>query len=224
MSALPWPPPGARPIVRPPPSRFSFLPRRLFVYGVVLFVAGWAGILFQRGFLRQLIVGAPLFEELAKLGPALVVVGILRLRPVALRLPFAWASGAAFGLVEHALTYAEEPPLFLGLRVAFHLATCGLSMAAFTLLEAFADARVRWGATIPSSLLHAANNFGALLFAILGEAIPTDLAATAWALMMTVSALAITAILLLERSRALVFARALVSRFFPALVWEPPGP
>src|SRR5581483_8383747 len=155
------------------PSRFSLLPSRLVLYGGLLFLMGWAGILFQRGVLRQLIVGAPLFEELAKLGPALVVVGLLRLRPIALRLPFAWASCAAFGFLEHALTYAEEPPLYLGLRVAFHLATCGLSMTAFTLLESFADARVRWGATLPSSLVHAANNFGALLFAILDGAVAT---------------------------------------------------
>jgi len=67
--------------------------QRPLVFASLLFLLGWIGIFAQRGFLRQLVVGAPVFEEFAKLGLALAVVTLLRVRPVWLRLPFGWASG-----------------------------------------------------------------------------------------------------------------------------------
>lgn len=136
-------------------------------FGFILFAVGWTGILLQLGFLRQLVVGAPVFEEFAKLGPALVIVALLGAQRQWARLPWAWLSGASFGVFEHYSTYPDEPlPILVG-RVAFHAGATGLSMALFTVIERLPDVRGRWIATMPATVLHWVNNFGALVFAFL---------------------------------------------------------
>ncbi|GEM_PF-5376140 len=231
---LPWPPPGARPAPRQA-TFFERAPANPLAFGAVLFLVGWAGILFQHGVLRQLVVGAPLFEEMAKLGLALALVALLGIRATWLRMPFAWASGAAFGVLEHFLTYADEPALFWELRVAFHLATAGLSMAVYGILEPLPDARVRWATTLLSSAIHAANNLGALFFLILGGYVDTDPAATAFSALVTAAALGLTLVVLAARERARARALLMLRRVFgpiseaprapsPAPPLDPPGP
>jgi hypothetical protein len=226
---LAWPPPGTPPPFAPPPARaptfFERLPGRRVAFGAVLFLFGWLGILFQRDVLRQLVVGAPLFEEMAKFGLALVFVGFLRVGPTGLRMPFAWASGAGFGVLEHFLTYADEPTLFWGLRVAFHAATAGLSMAIFGLLEPLADVRVRWATTLTSSAFHAANNLGALVLEILSLAVDTSVVAVGFSSLVTLAVVALTVRILLSRDEAQAFAVRLLRRMFTTLSVEPaPSP
>lgn len=159
----------------PPPAEASFVVRAASdarFFGGALFVLGWIGILFQRSFLRQLVVGAPVFEEFAKFGLALLVVSLLGLRSAYARVPFGWASGAAFGVMEHFLSYVEESTGDIILRVVFHGAACGLSMAAFSVLEALPDVRGRWASTLTSTVLHWANNFGVTLGAIAAAFFP----------------------------------------------------
>src|SRR5438067_1120983 len=151
---------------RRPPAETPIIVRaaeRPIALGGMLFLLGWLGILAQRSALRQIVVGAPVFEEMAKFGLALAVVGLLGARHVVARLPFAWLSGLGFGVLEHFLSYGQEAWYELGVRAAFHAGSCGLSMAVYAILEGATDVRARWGATIPSSLLHWANNFAALV-------------------------------------------------------------
>ncbi|MEA3200901.1 MAG: hypothetical protein QOE90_2329 [Thermoplasmata archaeon] len=229
------PPPAPAPYVRaPPPPRgptfFERVPARTVGFGALLFALGWLGILFQRGVLRQLVIGAPIFEELAKLGPVLVLVGLLRIRPAWARLPFGWASGAAFGVLEHFLTYSDEPALFMALRIAFHAGTCGLSVVTFTLLEPFPDARVRWASTIVSSILHAANNVGALALTIVEIVANVGAVETGYSVLVTLCALALTFAVVSAPRRAEERARRLLARLFPTLAVsarpeaDPPGP
>ena len=228
-ATLPWPPPQSQAFVpertfyagteRPPrePSFFERVPARVVPFGALLFFLGWLGILFQRGLLRQLVVGAPIFEELAKLGLALVVVGALAIRAMPLRVPFGWASGAGCGVLEHFLTSGDEEPLYFALRVAFHAATAGLSIAVFTLVEPMPDPRVRWASTLASSALHAANNLGALVLALLSLVIDTSLAASVYSLMITSAALALTLLALGDAERARAFTRRQMGRIFSTL-------
>lgn len=162
------------PTKRPPEER-SFAEigaRHTLRFGALLLGLGWLGILIQRGLLRQLVVGAPVFEEFAKFGLALVAVSLLRVRPVWARVPFGWASGAAFGVFEHFVSYADEDLATFVLRVLFHGGSCGLAITLFTMLEPGPDVRLRWASTLPSSLFHWAFNFGStamgLVLAIAG--------------------------------------------------------
>jgi hypothetical protein len=115
----------------------------------------------QASLLTQLVLGAPVFEEFIKFGLALLAVGWLpRLRGpaalpvVAVRMAAAWACGAGFGWLEHALSYSGEGESLLLVRMLFHGGAAGLSMACFTVLETLSDVRSRWFATVPSSFFH----------------------------------------------------------------------
>jgi hypothetical protein len=216
---LPWPPPQLAPSSPAPPSAsfFARVSAKPIAFGPLLFAIGWIGILFQRGFLHQLIVGAPIFEELAKLGLALFVVAILHARGIALRLPFGWASGALFGVFEHVTTYADEEPLFLGLRIAFHAASCGLAITMYTVLERLPDTRARWASTAISSALHAANNIGALALAVVSLVAETDPISTAYSTLVTAALLTITLIILGNVERARRTAESVLLRVFPTM-------
>jgi hypothetical protein len=173
-----------------PPVEASWLARAAahpMRFGAILFAVGWAGILLQLGFFRQLVVGAPLFEELAKFGPPLMLVALLRARTLWARLPWAWASGAAFGVFEHYSTYPDESLVIFGERIAFHAGATGLSMALFTVVEHLPDVRARWMSTLAASIIHWGNNFGALVFALFTVFLPvmSDVALF-WAFSMTV--------------------------------------
>lgn len=163
---------------RPPPeaplaTRAAATPLR---FALVLFLVGWAGILFQASILQQVVIGAPVFEELAKAGPPLVAIALLRLRSLWLRLPLAWASGTGFGVMEHFVTYPDEP---LGLfvdRVLFHALAPGVSVLVYGAIEWLPDPRARWASTLPATLLHWINNFAALVLGLGGifVAIPEE--------------------------------------------------
>lgn len=211
---------------RPPAEEgaLTLAARRPLRFGAVLLGLGVAGILVQRGFVRQLVVGAPVFEEMAKAGLALVVVAALALRAPWARLVPAWATGAAFGWFEHASTYPDEALGDLLLRAAFHAGTTGLSLAAFSMLEPDEDVRLRWGSTLPSTLLHWANNFGVLVLALAGLVFSAaEAAALALSSFVTAASYVTTFALLgaRERVRRAVAARA--ARILPARP-EPPAP
>jgi len=135
-------------------------------FALILFLVGWAGIIFQRGFLQQVVFGAPVFEELAKFGPPLLLVSLLGIRSVWLRLPLALLSGAGFGVFEHYATYAAEDAVMFAERVTFHAVSPALSMLTWGALEDLPDVRARWAATIPATLFHWANNFLAVVLGI----------------------------------------------------------
>lgn len=175
--------------LRPPPEtplavRAASTPMR---FALIVFLIGWAGILFQAGIFQQIVFGAPVFEELAKLGPALIVVVLLRARALWIRVPLALASGAGFGVLEHFLTYPGEDLLSYGNRVAFHAVTPALSMLVYTALDRYADVRARWASTIPATLFHWANNFAAILFGFgaLFAPFSLDPFATGWSWLVT---------------------------------------
>lgn len=193
---------------RPPPpqSVLVALGQSPVKFGLVLFVLGWMGILVQRGFFSQIVAGAPLFEEPAKVGAILALVGLLRIRPMLLRVPLAALAGAGFGVFEHVVTYAEEDVAGYALRVAFHAISTATSMAAFSALEPDADVRLRWAATLPATLLHYANNFGALVFAFAALLVPAiEVVAMAWSVTATV--LLGVAMMLIVSRRLPIFAR-----------------
>ena len=222
-------PAGAFFTAPPAPEEPSFMesyPARPVVFGSVLLLLGVLGILLQRGIVRQIVIGAPIFEEFAKFGLALTVVALLRIRPLALRLPFAWASGAAFGVFEHAMDYADEGGLGFVARVAFHAGSAGLSMAAFTLLEGLPDVRVRWASTLASSLCHWANNFGAIALAVVGlllrDSYVVDMT---WSLLVTMAVYALTLVVAFGRARLRpLVARELARIFPPGPIPAPEGP
>lgn len=192
--------------------------RNPLAFAGILFLVGWIGILAQRGFLRQLVVGAPVFEEFAKLGLALVVVTLLRVRPVWLRLPFGWASGAAFGVMEHFLSYGAETPFLYAARVAFHATACGLSMAVFSLVESLSDSRARWISTVASTLLHWANNFGAVVLALLALLLGgVDIIGLGWPLAVTTAAFVLTLLVAAGGDRLRIRVARELERVFPPL-------
>lgn len=181
----------------PRPAPETSLTTRLtaspFRFAAALFLVGWAGILFQASFLQQVVFGAPVFEEFAKFGLALLVASVLSLRAPWLLIPLAWVSGGAFGYMEHHVTYPEEDVFSYGERIAFHATTAGLSMAVFCALRDAPDTRALWATTALSTLLHWANNFGAVVLGLSGVFVPqVHLMGLGWSLLMTTLALVLT--------------------------------
>ena len=173
---------------RPPerPSVLRSVAANPVKFGGVLFIVGWMGILVQQGFFSQVVAGAPLFEEPAKVGAAIALTGLLSVRLLLVRLPIAAALGAGFGVFEHFLTYSGEDAASYALRVAFHALSTATSMAAWSALESDPDVRLRWGATVPATLLHYANNFMALVLGLGSLALPVlGTLATFWAMGVT---------------------------------------
>lgn len=149
------------------PSAFETLPRDPRRHAAVLAGVGLLGtIVLGADFLRQVVVGAPLFEELLKFGLALLLVTMLRARAGPLRVLVALVPGAAFGAFEHAFTYASEPMLVFADRVVFHAGSTALSMAVYHAIEPVPDARLLWFAPLPSMLVHWANNFLAVVLGV----------------------------------------------------------
>lgn len=188
-------------------------------FALVITAVGWGGILFQAGLLQQIVFGAPVFEELAKFGPPLALVVLLRARSLAIRLPLAWLAGAAFGVMEHYVTYAEEPIYVYAGRVAFHAIAPGLSMLTYGALESFGDVRARWAATVPATLFHWANNFAALVlgFAGLLSPLPVEPVGLAWGSAITAAMLAATIAGVLARRTMETRVRAAVEGAMPKL-------
>lgn len=206
---------------RRPPVELPLILRaavRPLAFGGFLFLLGWLGILAQRSAIRQVVVGAPVFEEMAKFGLALVVVSALGARHLLARLPFAWLSGLGFGIFEHFLSYSDESVYSLAVRAAFHAGTCGLSMSVFSVLEPLEDVRARWGSTLVSSLLHWANNFAAIVLALVSVATPgADIVGDVWSTIVVVLAFGATIVVVTNRERLERAARAMLGRLLPPL-------
>lgn len=149
------------------PSAFETLPRDPRRHAAILAGIGLLGtIVLGADFLRQVVVGAPLFEELLKFGLALLLVTMMRVRSAPLRVLVALLPGAGFGAFEHAFTYASEPLLVFADRVVFHAGSTALSMAVYHAIEPVPDARLLWFAPLPSMLVHWANNFLAVVLGV----------------------------------------------------------
>jgi hypothetical protein len=174
---------------RPAPEGVPFAVRfasPLRLAGVFAVIGFFAVFVNQATLLLQIVVGAPVFEELLKFGVALLIVGVVprlgKAYPVVvvLRVAVAWAVGAGFGWLEHWITYSAEPfELYVG-RILFHGGASALSMATYCVLEGASDVRLRWFATAPATVLHYANNVGAIaLIAVPGIGLAYAAAVTA---------------------------------------------
>lgn len=171
-------------------------------FATLLFLAGWTGILFQAGFFQQVVFGAPVFEELAKFGPALLVSTLLRTRSNWVRLPLAWLSGGAFGVMEHYVTYPAEELWVYVERVVFHGGATGLSMLVYGALESLPDVRARWATTAPATLLHWAFNFGAVVLGLGSLILPIgEVVSGGYAVLITGIVLLLTAAGIADRAR-----------------------
>lgn len=150
------PPPERRPL-----DSWVQDPRR---QAAVFALAGFLGVFVeQANILFQIVVGAPVFEELFKFGIALGLVSLLRVPSRVPRFLLAALVGAGFGWLEHAVTYPEEAAAALRFRLGFHAATPALSMAVYDSLASLANHRIRWAVTVPASAVHWLNNFTAVL-------------------------------------------------------------
>lgn len=171
----------------------------------------FAGIVFGFGFFAvfvrqadlftQIILGAPIFEEMVKFGLALLislaiewVAGGFMLRSwrhpgwLGLRLPIALAVGAGFGIMEHAFTYSSESRSSYVWRTLFHALATGTSMIVFHAVLLSRDVRTRWLAVLPSVFIHYLNNYAALVLGIGSLAIaPLATAASVWSMALVVS-------------------------------------
>ena len=207
---------------RPPPEpgfaeRAASTPLR---FALLLFLGGWVGILFQRSFFQQIVFGAPVFEEIAKFGPALLVATLLGVRSPWVRLPLAWLFGGAFGVMEHHVTYFDEPLWLYVERVVFHATSTGLSMLVYAALEGLVDFRARWGATLPATLLHWAFNFGGVVLGVSGVFLPSaDTVSGAYAVLITGSVVVLTLWGILDRAGFEARTRRIFAAAVPRLGW-----
>lgn len=166
-----------------PVSKPHFLHRvaaQPWKFAAVVFGFGFFAVFIrQANIFFQIILGAPIFEEMVKFGLALLIstailwlMGGGRLRSwenpwwLAIRLPAALAVGAGFGFMEHYTTYAEEPLSSYFWRVMFHALATATSMIAFQAVLPSRDLRVRWLAMAPSIFLHYVNNYGAVMLGV----------------------------------------------------------
>jgi hypothetical protein len=124
-------------------------------------------------FLAQVVIGAPLFEEMFKLGLALLPCAALGIRTLTVRLPLGLASGGGFGVLEHFLSYAEEPTTVFYGRIAFHALATGLSVLVLHGLSA-GPRRLVMACTLPATFIHAGNNTAAVNLALLSLATGLD--------------------------------------------------
>ncbi|HET6398244.1 MAG TPA: hypothetical protein VFH47_01675, partial [Candidatus Thermoplasmatota archaeon] len=94
--------------------------------------------------------------------------------PLALAALCGLAVGFGFGVLEHVLTYASEPRPLAWLRVTFHAASGGLSLACWSAaVRAGEDARrLAVVATAPATVLHYLNNAGAVVLLLLAPLAP----------------------------------------------------
>lgn len=191
-------------------------------FAAVLFLVGWAGILFQAQFLQQVVIGAPVFEELAKLGPALLVVLAIRARSLWIRLPLAWISGAAFGVMEHYVTYSAEPLASFAQRIAFHALAPGVSILVYGAVESLPDVRARWASTIPATLLHWANNFMAIVLGIGGVflALPDEALGLGISTIVVAALVVLTIAGMVSRERFEARVRRILDTVTPRLLGE----
>lgn len=161
---------GALPTrIGPVPGGFPDLPANPVLFGLVAFLIGAIGTLFAGlTFFQKLVIVAPIFEENAKFGAAVIVLGVLRLRDTPSILALGFIAGACFGFLEHHVSYSTESDLQLVGRTLFHGFSAGLSvMVLVAFYRTFpGHISVRWLSTVPSIAVHSINNLGALLLAL----------------------------------------------------------
>ncbi|MGB1697696.1 MAG: hypothetical protein ACPHK8_04805 [Thermoplasmatota archaeon] len=142
----------------------------------------------------QIVLGAPIFEEMFKFGFALLLVFWVPWG--AIRIPLALAIGAGFGVLEHYVTYAAESDFGYFWRVAFHSLSTGTSMIFYQLMRN--EDRLTWPvAMAPSILIHYINNTGAVLFLILAP----NWSGVEWFSVANIAALGVLAVLGLSLRR-----------------------
>jgi hypothetical protein len=150
-------------------GRLEELPGRSSLFGLTALGLGVAGTLFAGStFLEKVAVVAPIFEEYAKLGVALLVLTALGLSRGASAYALGLLSGLSFGVLEHHVTYSTEAQAMFVVRVLFHALAAGLSALISVHLqrrEALAPG-VGWFAIAPAAIVHAANNVAAVAVSI----------------------------------------------------------
>lgn len=126
-----------------------------------LFGAGFLAVFVnQMPIYFQIVLGAPIFEEMFKFGLALLLVFWIPWG--AIRIPMALAIGGGFGVLEHYVTYVEEPNFSYFWRVAFHSLSTGTSMIFYQLMQS--RDRLTWPVALaPSVIIHYVNNTGAVI-------------------------------------------------------------
>lgn len=130
-------------------------------------VLGIVGTLFAGlTFFQKLVIVAPVFEELLKFGVALLISTILATRGLVGRFSLGLLVGLAFGVTEHFVTYASEPDILYLSRATFHACAAATSMTVYHVLANSVHVETRWGATIFSTVIHAANNLFAVVYGI----------------------------------------------------------
>ncbi|MEA3190534.1 MAG: hypothetical protein QOD77_1116 [Thermoplasmata archaeon] len=147
--------------------------------GLWMFLAGFVSVFVsQANPLYQIVLGAPIFEELLKAGLTLLLVGgwTRGVWGLAVRLVAGFAVGGGFGVLEHYFSYWDEPDAMLWFRVVFHGASTTLSMLTLHVLSASRRPVVRWLATAPSTAVHYLHNTSAVLLLLLGASSGRDFA------------------------------------------------
>ncbi len=164
----------------PDDGRGRFVERiavRPWRFAAVMFGMGFAAVFVRQAPIHlQIILGAPIFEEMVKFGLALLIGLSLSwlLRGARmdgwdhwawgfLRVPIALAVGAGFGVLEHVTTYPSEPDSSYYWRIAFHAISTGASMVVYHAALGARDVRTRWLAVAPAVALHYVNNYSAIV-------------------------------------------------------------
>lgn len=213
------PPPEPRPL-----DRWARDPRR---QAAVFALAGFLGVFVrQADAIFQIVVGAPVFEELFKFGVALAVVSLLGIRRRLPRFALAALAGAGFGGLEHAITYPEEPLAALRFRVGFHAATPALSMAVYDAVKQLDNHRTRWAVTLPATGVHWLNNFAAVLLGFASVASGNILEGPALVFAQTVAAITIALALLALAAPGPIrdLMQGFWTRFVPEAIRDPAAP
>jgi hypothetical protein len=160
---------GELPAIRGERGFLEGLPGRAGLFGLSVLGFGVAGTLFAGStFLEKVAVVAPIFEEYAKLGLALLVLTALGLSSGASAYALGALSGIAFGLVEHHVTYSTEAQAMFVVRVLFHGLAAALSALIYVHLRRREDLApgAAWFAIAPAALVHAANNVSAIVVSL----------------------------------------------------------
>lgn len=164
----------------PDDGRGRFVDRvalRPWRFAAVLFGMGFAAVFVRQAPIHlQIILGAPVFEEMLKFGLALLIglafswlfsggrmAGWEHWAWGFLRVPIALVVGAGFGVLEHDTTYPSESLDSYIWRVAFHAISTGTSMVAYHAALGSWDIRTRWLAVAPAVALHYVNNYSAIV-------------------------------------------------------------
>jgi hypothetical protein len=155
----------------PKPSELRESPISPVYYGGICTLFGLWSILFAGISLQRVVVFAPIFEELAKFGVALLVGSVLFGRSFPARIGVALVVGSSFGVVEHVTTYPAETDALYLFRTLFHAMATVLSVAVYSRFESLGDRSLLWIAPGYSMLIHFFYNTFAVLSTVIGVAV-----------------------------------------------------